>query len=99
MPQSDGSINVKFDDVASIEAQMATTLKKLQNRLADLESALNPIHRSWSGDAQAAYKIDKTKWDTAAREMNTVLAQLKSSVGDAHTTYTDVNRKTTSLFT
>ena len=77
---------------------MATTLKRLQDRLTQLESDLNPIQDSWTGDARTAYQGDKTKWDTAAKEMNTVLQQLKTAVGGAHDTYTDVNRKTQSLF-
>ena len=93
-----GTVSVKFEAVASVEARIGDTLKKLTNRLHELEGELNPIQNHWTGDARAAYAGDKAKWDTAAADMNTVLGQMQKAVGDAHETYVQVNNKTKSLF-
>ena len=94
----DGTIKVGTDSVQHVEAQLSATLKKLQNRLDELDRQLGPIHSSWSGPAKAAYATDKIKWDKAADDMNLVLAQLKKAVGDAHETYVKLNSQTSRLF-
>ncbi len=94
-----GEVKVKFEAVSGVEGRIATTLKKLEARLQQLEGELNPIHNSWTGDAKAAYAADKAKWDQASQDMNTVLAQLRKAVSDAHETYVQVNNKTKAMFT
>jgi early secretory antigenic target protein ESAT-6 len=97
MSKSD-SVSVKFEAVSSVEARIGTTLRNLTSELADLEGKLNPIQSHWTGDARQAYAVDKKKWDDAARDMNTVLAQLQKAVNDAHETYVQVNNRTKNLF-
>jgi early secretory antigenic target protein ESAT-6 len=92
------NIKVGFDSVQNVEAQLSATLKKLQSRLDQLDSDLRPIHDSWTGQAKAAYRIDKDKWDKAAQDMNLVLAQLKKAVGAAHETYVKVSAQTAHMF-
>lgn len=95
----DGTVKVNFESVANVESRLSTTLKKLQARLDQLDSDLAPVHNGWTGDAKAAYAVDKAKWDKAAEDMNTVLLQLQKAVSAAHEHYLQVNNKTKAMFT
>ena len=94
----DGTIKVKFESVQQVEDRIHVAIKKLTDRLDRLESELNPIQASWTGDARTAYAVDKAKWDQAAADMNVVLTQIKQAVRAAHEQYVMVNKKTTALF-
>ena len=98
MPVEADGISVKFEAVSDVEARIGATLKNLSAELDDLERNLNPIQARWTGEARAAYGVDKKKWDTAKEDMKLVLAQMQKAVKDAHETYVQVNNKTKNLF-
>ena len=57
---------------------LARAVKQIDDRLNRLESELAPLRSDWTGNAQQAYQVAKTKWDTAMQEMRDLLA------GDQH---------------
>ena len=55
----DGSIVLSFSALQAAEAAINSNLTKLRARLDQLEGDLQPLVSTWSGDAQAAYIIQK----------------------------------------
>ena len=59
---------------------LARAVKQIDDRLNRLESELAPLRSDWTGNAQQAYTVAKTKWDTAMQEMKTLLADTSTAV-------------------
>lgn len=87
----DGTISVKFGSLAEGESALQTGVSQLNAKLEHLDSQLQPLVKSWSGDAQAAYVAQKQKWTQAATDLNSLLATIKTALGDANTNYQSAN--------
>jgi WXG100 family type VII secretion target len=83
---------VQFGSMAQGEADFASTYQQLQSTLSTLESQLQSSLNQWTGAAQAAYYVEKGKWDRAAADMATVVAQLGKAIGIANENYTSAER-------
>ncbi len=66
---------------------LSTTVKRIDDRLNRLESELAPLRSDWSGNAQQAYVVAKSKWDTAMNEMKELLAQTSTTVHQSNADY------------
>ena len=66
---------------------LGTTVKNIDDRLNRLESELAPLRSDWTGNAQQAYVVAKTKWDTAMQEMKTLLADTSTAVVNSNAEY------------
>ena len=66
---------------------LGRTVKQIDDRLNRLESELAPLRSDWTGNAQQAYVVAKTKWDTAMQEMKTLLADTSAAVVHSNAEY------------
>lgn len=66
---------------------LARAVKQIDDRLNRLESELAPLRSDWTGNAQQAYVVAKTKWDTAMQEMKTLLADTSTAVVHSNAEY------------
>ena len=66
---------------------LAQAVKQIDDRLNRLESELAPLRSDWTGNAQQAYLVAKTKWDTAMQEMKALLADTSSAVVQSNAEY------------
>jgi WXG100 family type VII secretion target len=62
-------------------------VKAIDNRMNQLETELNPLKSDWAGNAQAAYTVAKSKWDTAIAEMMQLLSDTSTTVGQSNADY------------
>jgi WXG100 family type VII secretion target len=83
---------VQFGSMAQGEADFASTYQQLHSTLTTLESQLQSSLSQWTGAAQAAYHVEKAKWDQAASDMAAVVAQLGKAIGIANENYTSAER-------
>jgi WXG100 family type VII secretion target len=83
---------VQFGSMAEGEAEFASTYQQIHSTLTTLESQLQSSLNRWTGAAQAAYHVEKTKWDNAAADMASVVAQLGKAIGIANENYTMAER-------
>lgn len=83
---------VQFGSMAQGEADFASTYQQLHGTLTTLESQLQSSLTQWTGAAQAAYHVEKGKWDRAAADMAAVVAQLGKAIGIANENYTSAER-------
>lgn len=84
---SDSVSLVKFGNLSSGAAGIASTYRALQSTLEGLEQQLAPMVSSWTGDAREAYYAQKRKWDEASAAMAAILAQMGQAVDTANSNY------------
>lgn len=80
-------IRVNHQALEHAAADMQQTVKDIDDRLNRLESELQPLRNDWAGNAQQAYTIAKTKWDTAIMEMKELLQETHRSVTQSNQEY------------
>ena len=95
---TDGTINVKFASLSAGEEALRTGVTQLTGKLDHLEAQLQPLVRSWSGDAQTAYLAQKAKWESAAKDLNQLLGTIQQALADAHTNYNGANNQAASTW-
>lgn len=98
MNTPDGSIALSFGALQAAESQLASNLSKLRARLEQLETELQPLVLSWSGDAQAAYLIQKKQWEQAADDLARMLGALVTGLNTTNTDYAGAQRRIVAAF-
>ncbi len=83
-----GEISVRFDALQGGEQGIRNNYAKLTATLDQLESDLQPMINTWSGDARDSYLQCKKQWDDAAQALSQVLNSVAQAVGQAHQNYT-----------
>ena len=89
---------VQFGTMAQGEADFAAAYQQLHSTLSTLESQLQSSLSQWTGAAQAAYHVEKDKWDRAAADMAAVVAQLGKAIGIANENYTGAERANSAMW-
>ena len=93
-----GSIVLSFSALQAAEAAINSNLTKLRARLDQLEADLQPLVATWSGDAQAAYLVQKKQWEQAAQDLALMLQAIVLGLGNTNTDYTDAQRRIVASF-
>jgi 6 kDa early secretory antigenic target len=82
-----GEISVRFDALQGGEQGIRNNYSKLTATLEQLNSDLQPMINSWSGDARDAYMQCKKQWDDASQALAQVLNSVAQAVGQANQNY------------
>lgn len=82
-----GEISIKFESLAAGEQGIRNNYAKLTATLDELESGLQPMLATWSGQAQESYLQCKKQWDEAAAALSQVLNNIGQAVGQANQNY------------
>jgi WXG100 family type VII secretion target len=83
-----GEIHVQFESLQAGQQGIQNNYGKLVATLEQLESDLQPMISTWSGQAQESYLVCKKQWDEAALALSQVLNSIGQAVGQAHENYT-----------
>jgi WXG100 family type VII secretion target len=83
-----GEIHVQFESLQTGQQGIQSNYAKLTATLEQLESDLQPMIGTWSGQAQESYLACKKQWDDAALALSQVLNSIGQAVGQAHENYT-----------
>jgi len=85
-------IQVTFGGLEAAAGNIATQANKVQGSLDDLKARLQPLVASWTGTAAENYNEHQRKWDTAAADLQQVLAAIGTAVQRAAEDYRDGER-------
>jgi len=83
-----GEIHVQFESLQAGEQGIRNNYAKLTATIEQLESDLQPMINTWSGQAQESYLACKKQWDDASLALSQVLNSIGQAVGQAHENYT-----------
>lgn len=82
-----GVVKVAFGELAAAQGNISSTVNAVNGQLDDLKAFLAPMVSTWDGVAAQTYNDLQRQWDTAAAELNQVLAQIATAVGTANEQY------------
>ncbi|MBZ5736054.1 WXG100 family type VII secretion target [Nocardioides sp. TRM66260-LWL] len=91
-------IHVRHAGVAAGAADLARTVRRLEERLQRLEADLAPLRAGWDGEARSAYDAAKAAWDRAMDDLRALLAATGSAVATADAEYAAADRRGAGLF-
>ncbi|HEY2579673.1 MAG TPA: WXG100 family type VII secretion target [Streptosporangiaceae bacterium] len=87
-----------FGSLQSGEADFASIYAKLQGTISTLDAQLRSNLAQWDGEAQQAYYVAKAKWDAAMANMQVVLNNLRSVIGEANVNYSTTEAANANLW-
>ncbi len=85
-------IKVTFGALEAAQADVASTATRISGQLEELKRFLAPMVATWEGQAATEYQATQRKWDTAAADLASVLAQIGVALGTANDSYQQVER-------
>lgn len=91
-------IRVNFGALDQAAADMAQTVKEIDDRMSRLESEVEPLRSDWTGQAQQAYAVAKAKWDTAIQEMRNLLDETQLNVYQSNAEYLSADKRGAAQF-
>lgn len=80
-------VKVTYSELSAAQGNITGTVNVVNGQLDDLRSFLAPMVSTWEGSAAENYNALQRQWDTAAAELNQVLAQIATAVGTANDAY------------
>lgn len=93
-----GLVKVTFGELQAAQQNITGTVNAVNGQLDDLRSFLAPMVSTWEGQAAETYNALQRQWDTAAAELNQVLAQIATAVGTANDAYNQAEQANTNRF-
>ncbi|PZS34037.1 MAG: WXG100 family type VII secretion target [Pseudonocardiales bacterium] len=91
-------IQVSWPALEAASIDIANTSVSLNQKLGDLKQFIAPMVAEWSGDAQVHYAAKQREWDTAAADLNTILAQIGKAVELAKQDFMDGERNNAQIW-
>jgi WXG100 family type VII secretion target len=72
-----------YDSAVARESEggLGGTIASLEGNLAELGGFVASVTANWEGDEQGIYRGVQNQWDNAATEIKSILAQVKSALG------------------
>jgi len=98
MAATESSIALSFSALQAAHNQLSSNLSALRARLDRLAADLQPLVQSWSGDAQAAYLVQKRQWEHAADDLARMLTAIVTGLANTSADYTDTQRRIVAAF-
>ena len=98
MVATESSIALSFSALQTAHHQLSSDLSALRARLDRLAADLQPLVQSWSGDAQAAYLVQKRQWEHAADDLARMLTAIVTGLANTSADYTDTQRRIVAAF-
>ena len=80
-------IAVNFEQLQSTQEQLATAGSAIDQQLAELKRYLQPVVATWTGAAAETYQAKQAQWDTAATDLNAVLASVSNALSEVADSY------------
>jgi early secretory antigenic target protein ESAT-6 len=85
-------IKVTFGGLEAAAGGISSNASKVQGSLDDLKTFLQPLVATWTGTASETYNAHQAKWDTAAADLQQVMAAIGTAVQRAAEDYRDGER-------
>lgn len=87
------AIRYQFGDIEAASGDISSTSARINSELEDLKRQLQPMIETWEGDSSVAYQAAQAQWDSAALELNTILATISTTLAEGNANMSDINRR------
>jgi 6 kDa early secretory antigenic target len=85
-------LKVNFGGLATAAADIQSSAANIESRLNDMDSSLQPLRASWTGEAATSYEAAKARWTQAISDMRTLLAEVGRAVSTSGDDYQATER-------
>lgn len=92
------AITVKPSDVDELVKVLSDGASAIDTMLDTLQSDVNTLLNSWSGEAQLAYYDIQSQWVTSMAELKEILSAISSTTGEIKTDYTQADSTIAGMF-
>ncbi|GGU63437.1 WXG100 family type VII secretion target [Lentzea flava] len=80
-------IKVTFGELVNASSQITSSAKQVEQQLNDLQNEVKRVLATWEGASSGAYNEAQDKWNTAAADLQSVLASIGSATMAAAEAY------------
>ncbi len=87
------TIHYRFSQISGAADDIRATSASISGSLADLKSRIQPMVATWEGESSEAYQAAQQQWDTAAAELNQILATIANVVSSGSDRMSDINQR------
>jgi early secretory antigenic target protein ESAT-6 len=94
-----GSIRVQYAGLDAASSDIGTSAAALRGHVEQMETALQPLVATWTGEAAAFYQERQREWDAAMVELGDILTRVGVAVRTARENYEEVERRNTRAWT
>lgn len=91
-------IRINHAGLDQAAADLHTTVKQIDDRMNRLENELSALRSDWDGQAQSAYHVAKSKWDTAIQDMRNLLDETSRTVSQSNADYAAADKRGAAAF-
>jgi len=95
---NDGLLRVNFGALHQAGSDIHKAISKLESELSQLEQDAAPLVATWSGAAKDAYAERQKRWQSASRDLQNILRDIKHAVDASAADYQDTERKAQARF-
>lgn len=88
-------LKVGFGALQTASADINSGANQLEQSLANMDRALQPLRANWTGEAASSYEASKAKWTAAITDMKALLADVGRAVGTSGEDYQATERSNT----
>ncbi|ATE57399.1 WXG100 family type VII secretion target [Actinosynnema pretiosum] len=88
-------IKVDFGQLSGAAGDISGHATKVQTELDELKQRLAPVIAQWEGSSSETYQEAQRKWDTAAADLQQVLASIGTAVAAATEAYQSAEQRNT----
>lgn len=86
-------IRVVYGVLEGAESNVQSTVSFMNGQLDGLKQYLRPFIQKWQGEGSQAYQAVQRKWDTAAADLNQILALIPPALRETHDMRRDADSK------
>jgi 6 kDa early secretory antigenic target len=97
MSSPDG-IKVNFAQVEGASQQISATASQIEELLSTQHSQIQNLEQEWTGSTGSDFQNAKSKWETAANDLQQTLAKIGAAVSAAHEAYLQTESKNASAW-
>ncbi|MFB9239365.1 WXG100 family type VII secretion target [Plantactinospora siamensis] len=76
-------IRYDFPLLLAAADQCGGATKNMLGELDQLKRNIQPMMATWDGDAQAAYHVRQTQWETAAHDLQALLGKIEKALRES----------------
>jgi ESAT-6 family protein len=76
----EGTMKYGFGAMDALAGDISSGSARINGLLEDLRSQINSVGSSWEGEAQGAFMQLKNNWESAANDLNAVMARIGTAV-------------------
>ncbi|KAB7788989.1 WXG100 family type VII secretion target [Bifidobacterium leontopitheci] len=92
------AITVKPSDVDELVKVLSDGVTAIDNTLDTLQSDVNGLLNSWSGEAQLAYYDIQSQWLVSMAELKEILSAISSTTDEIKTDYAQTDSSIAGMF-